>query len=97
MPTHDEFNQFLREFEALTREERKQFIKAMKYMVTDMRAGQPFRASLRVKRVQGHPRILEMTWAPDGRATFEYGDEVHAGEPHITWRRIGGHDILKNP
>jgi hypothetical protein len=27
--------------------------------------------------MQGHPSIWGMTWAPDGRATFEYGDEVH--------------------
>jgi hypothetical protein len=24
-----------------------------------------------------------MTWADDGRATFQYGDEVQAGQPHI--------------
>lgn len=97
MPTHDEFAQFLREFNKLTQAQQDVFIDVMKLMVEDLRAGGSFRPSLRVKRVQGHPHIFEMTWAPDGRATFEYGDEVHAGEPHITWRRIGGHDILKNP
>lgn len=35
--------------------------------------------------------------APDGRATFHYGDEVKAGEPHIVWRRIGDHSILNEP
>src|SRR4051812_15750132 len=34
-----------------------------------------------------------MTWAYDGRATFEYGDEVHGGQPHIIWRRVGTHAI----
>jgi hypothetical protein len=38
-----------------------------------------------------------MTWADDGRATFEYGSEQLLGETHIIWRRIGGHEILKNP
>ena len=38
-----------------------------------------------------------MTWADDGRATFEYGEEVRAGHPHIIWRRVGTHDILDNP
>ncbi len=36
-----------------------------------------------------------MTWAPDGRATFEYGDEVQSGEPHVTWRRIGTHSVFR--
>ena len=38
-----------------------------------------------------------MTWAPDVRATFEYGAEVREGEAHIVWRRIGTHDIVKHP
>jgi hypothetical protein len=38
-----------------------------------------------------------MTWADDGRATFEYGSEIIEGEPHIVWRRIGGHEIFNSP
>ncbi|MFD6425369.1 hypothetical protein [Streptomyces sp. NPDC060198] len=37
---------------------------------------------------------MEMRWAPDGRATWQYGDEVRAGEPHVIWRRVGGHEIF---
>jgi len=47
--------------------------------------------------VQGYPGVWEMTWAPDGRATFEYGDELHPGEQHIIWRRIGTHGIFRKP
>ncbi|HEV7161625.1 MAG TPA: hypothetical protein VGN25_00075 [Solirubrobacteraceae bacterium] len=36
----------------------------------------------------------EITFAPDGRATFEYGVEVMAGEPHVIWRRVGTHAVL---
>jgi ABC-type Fe3+-hydroxamate transport system substrate-binding protein len=97
MPAHDEWPQFLREFGKLTQAQQDQFIAAMKQMVADMRAGRPFRPGLRVKGVQGHPRVYEMTWAPDGRATFMYGAEHIPGEPHIVWRRIGGHEILSNP
>jgi hypothetical protein len=32
--------------------------------------------------------------AADGRATFAYGDEVLPGEPHLSWRRVGAHDVL---
>jgi hypothetical protein len=97
MPTHDEFAQFLREFNKLSEAQQDAFIDAMKQMVADLRAGRPFRRSLRIKGVQGHPGVFEMTWAGDGRATFHYGPEQRAGEPHVVWRRIGGHDILKNP
>ncbi|PZT76671.1 MULTISPECIES: hypothetical protein [unclassified Streptomyces] len=32
--------------------------------------------------------------AAGGRATWQYADEVRAGEPHIVWRRVGGHEIF---
>lgn len=98
MPTHDEASQFLREFAGLAPDQQARFLDAMRKMVNDLKAGQPFRPSLRAKGVQGHPGIFEMTWErTDGRATFEFGPEQRPGEPHIIWRRIGGHDILQNP
>ena len=54
--------------------------------------------SLRVKRVLGAPGVWEMTWSfagPDGRATFEW-IEVD-GELAVLWRRIGGHEIVRQP
>ena len=59
---------------------------------------QPFPKALRVKPVQGAPGIFEMTWSfsgPDGRATFEWSQAE--SEPAVLWRRIGGHEIFKNP
>jgi hypothetical protein len=56
-----------------------------------------FASALRVKRVQGAEGVWEMTWAADGRATFRYGEEIVAGEPHIVWLRIGKHAILDDP
>ncbi|HET7738898.1 MAG TPA: hypothetical protein VFK32_10015 [Tepidiformaceae bacterium] len=50
-----------------------------------------------MKQVQGYPGVYEITWAPDGRATFEYGAAVISGEIHIIWRRIGTHDIFRDP
>jgi hypothetical protein len=38
-----------------------------------------------------------MTYAADGRATFEYGEEQRPGEAHIKWRRIGDHGVLDRP
>ncbi|HEV2237959.1 MAG TPA: hypothetical protein VGR57_14965 [Ktedonobacterales bacterium] len=97
MPTHEELERFLREFARLSVANQDRFILAMKHMVSDVRAGRPFRPGLRIKKVQGQDDIFEMTWAPDGRATFQYGTSPRQGEMHIIWRRIGGHAILKNP
>jgi hypothetical protein len=97
LPTHNELALFQREFAKLTPAQKRQFAKAVQKLVNDLRAGVEFRPSLRIKRVQGHIGIYEMTWADDGRATFEYGPAVTPGEVHIIWRRIGTHDILKEP
>jgi len=56
-----------------------------------------FRGGLCVRGVQRAPGVFEMTWAPDGRATFQYGPELVPGEVHIIWRRIGTHDIFSRP
>jgi hypothetical protein len=82
----------------LTPAQREHFKRAVRVFVEDLRSNNPFRASLRVKGGQGIPGIFEMTWEmPDGRATFSYGDERVSGQPHIIWRRVGGHEIFKQP
>jgi hypothetical protein len=35
-----------------------------------------------------------MTWAPHGRATFQYGPS-HGQGAHVIWRRIGTHNIFR--
>ena len=98
MPTHDEEARFLREFFALPLDKQRRFRRAMRLMVEDMRHQRPFSASLRIRGVQGHPGVFEMTWdMPDGRATFAYGSERTPGDPHIIWRRAGGHEIFRDP
>ncbi|MDV6011237.1 hypothetical protein F8178_01860 [Haloechinothrix sp. LS1_15] len=64
--------------------------------VPGLKAGS-FRPGLRVKGIQGARGIYEMTWAPDGRATWQYGKQQRPGEAHIIWRRIGGHRIFSGP
>ena len=96
MPTFDRADDFLRDYRMLSPQERALFRSAVRKFVHDLRSRR-FRRSLRVRGVQGAEGVFEMTWAPDGRATFEYDAEVHPGEQHIIWRRIGGHDIFQNP
>ena len=94
MPTHEERPQFRRDFDGLTREQQLAFLAALSRFIADLRRGH-FRVGLRVKRVQGQAGVWEMTWAPDGRATFQYGAEVREGERHVIWRRIGTHGIFR--
>ncbi|MFL6127887.1 MAG: hypothetical protein ACJ73E_02335 [Mycobacteriales bacterium] len=47
--------------------------------------------------MQGWPGVRELTWAPDGRATIECGREQKPGEPHVVWRRVGTHDVFRQP
>ncbi len=99
MPTYSELPSFWEDWHRLTPEQQEQFQIARRKFVHDLRAGHSFRAGLRVKRVQRGKAegVYELTWAPDGRATFHYGEEVTPGQRHVVWRRVGGHEILDKP
>lgn len=97
MPTYEWLRAFSVDIDRLSATERAAFGRAVEQFVTDLRRGSGFRKGLRVKRVQGWSDIWEMTWAPDGRATWQYGPAQREGEIHVIWRRIGGHEIFKNP
>lgn len=96
MPTFESLAQFDREYAKLTREQRKAFQRAVQLLVAGLRDG-GFGQRLRVKRVRGTSDVWEMTWAPDGRATWQYGPEQRPGESHVVWRRIGTHQIFRSP
>lgn len=97
-PTFSVSARAAREYAKLTSQERVQFTRARIALVEALRANpSTLPPNLRVKRVQGHERIWELTWAADGRATFEYGEEHLPGEPHVCWRRIGSHSIFSKP
>jgi len=95
MPTHEEPERFLREFKRLSPEMRQAFLEALAAFIEDADSGR-FRPNLRVKRVQAaRSRVWEMSFAADGRATFEMlpGDR-RPDRMHIRWHRIGNHSIL---
>ncbi len=94
MPTYGKTGRFIKDHAALSPEDRKRFKLAVEKFVGDLKAKRPFREGLRVKGVRGAEGIFEMTWADDGRATFEYGEEHVEGEPHVIWRRVGTHDVF---
>ena len=96
MPTFSTTRRFERDYAGLSVENRSRFKTAVRQFVADLSGGK-FRKSLRVRGVQGARNVFEMTWAPDGRATFEYGEEQVEGEPHVIWRRVGTHDVFASP
>ncbi|OGN87184.1 MAG: hypothetical protein A2X23_12360 [Chloroflexi bacterium GWC2_73_18] len=95
MPTYERTDRFQRDHRGLSPVQRARFRRAVGRFVVDL-AGGTFRDGLRVKRVDGTGGIFEMTSAPDGRATFQYGKSRGKG-PHVIWRRIGSHDIFGEP
>jgi hypothetical protein len=97
LPTFGWLPRFRDEFSQLTPAQQAVFLAAVAQFVEDLRRGGRFRKGLRVKGVKGSPGIFEMTWAPDGRATFRYGQATRPDEPHIVWRRVGTHEIFKQP
>ena len=97
MPTFAWLARFGTDFDALSPKQQAAFLSAVEQFVEDLRGGRGFRTGLRVNGVRGAAGIFEMTWADDGRATFEYGNSVIANEPHLVWRRVGTHGILLQP
>ncbi len=102
MPTHDETDSFRRDFARLNSTDKQRFLSVLEAFVADLSAIETgtrknFRSGLRVEGVKGTRGVFEMTWAPDGRATFSYGEPVQEGGRHVQWRRCGTHSIFRNP
>ncbi len=97
MPTFAWLARFGADFRRLTPTQQAGFLVAVEQFVEDLRSGSHFRKGLRVKGVKGTAGVFEMTWATDGRATFQYGDPAIKGETHVIWRRVGTHSIFKQP
>ena len=102
MPTHDEATAFQRDLDRLTDAQAERFEARLADFIADLMAVEAsqrswFRPGLRVKKLSGVPDVYEMSWAPDGRATFAIGNPIVAGKIHIVWLRVGSHDILRRP
>jgi hypothetical protein len=97
MPTYTKLPRFQKDFNQLSAAEQERFREAVRRFVEDLQRGRGLRAGLRIRGIQGAPGIYEMTWAPDGRATFHYGEPIVKGEVHVVWRRVGSHAVLTNP
>ena len=98
MPRYSRTDQFLKDWADLDPGDRARFKAAVRdKFVPDLESGHGFRPGLRVKRVEGTREVWEMTFASDGRATWQYADDSRPGDPHVIWRRIGTHDVFRSP
>ncbi|MGH8829366.1 MAG: hypothetical protein ACRDVZ_17525 [Jiangellaceae bacterium] len=96
MPTFERTPRFDKDWSALPESSKQRFRESVTKFVADLTTG-TFRAGLRVKRVEGTSAVWEMPWAPNGLATWQYGEPVRSGETHVVWRRVGTHDIFIAP
>lgn len=80
----------------LTDAQRARFLAILPGFVASVGANE-FPPVFRVKRVKSEVAVWEMSFGRDDRATFAFGPEVRPGERHIIWRRIGTHDIFREP
>lgn len=101
MPTFFRTTRFNRDYSKMTPALQKKFAEVIARDFIPALASDtqppPFPRGLKVKRVQATSNVWELRFADDGRATFEYGDELQPGEPHVIWRRIGSHAIFGDP
>jgi hypothetical protein len=100
---YERTDRFKADYRRLEADERERFRAAVREMNPAAGSEQDPRriawpTRLRIKDVERAPGVWEMTWSfagPDGRATFEL---IRIDEAlGVRWRRIGGHDIFKQP
>jgi len=97
VPTFETLPRFTADLQHLDPAQRRRFRRVvLDAFVPDLRTGL-FRPGLRIKRIRCAPGVYELTWAPDGRATWSYGREQIAGTRHIVWHRIGTQSIPTGP
>lgn len=98
MPTYEPLPRFWRDFDRLSKADRKAFKQAVELFRGGLAAGR-FDPRLRVHRIDSAPGVWSLSWGSDndGRATFQYGSSRVAGEAHIIWRRVGKHAIYRRP
>ena len=83
-PTYDRTARFDRDWDGLSPTDREHFRQMVTKFVADLETGGS-RKGLRVKRVEGTPNVYVVTFAPDGRTTWEYGEPVLEGEHHAVF------------
>ena len=91
MPTYYRSRRFMKDHGELSDAEKQEFRQAVDLFLQGLATGGGrFHRSLRVHRLGSTADVWSLTWGKGGkgRATFRYGDQVRAGEPHVEWLGI---------
>lgn len=98
MPAFDRLALFKRECRRLTPEQKARFKIAVAKLVAALKQTPPGLPGDPLARpLAGHHGLYELRFAPNGRATFMFGAPVRGDQPHVIWRRIGGHEVMDRP
>lgn len=97
MPTYAWQARFMREYRALARQDKVAFRRAKDRFVAVLRMDRPPEAGLGIAEMAGHPGVYEFRYSASGRARFSYGTTARGSDAHVIWRRIGGHEIYREP
>lgn len=77
---------FRKDFKQILREIQERLFKVLQLFASNAR-----HPSLQVKKMEGAPGIWELRVSDNYRVTFQYVEE------NVLLRRIGTHDVLKQP
>lgn len=93
MPTYDVLPGCWLDYRQLDLDARKEFMAKVQLFIHAL-SEEPviFPNELRIHKLKGL-EYWSMTWAPDGRAVFIWGDEVIPGERHVIWIGVGSHKV----
>jgi inosine/xanthosine triphosphate pyrophosphatase family protein len=97
VPQYEYEKRFRLEFKSLSRESQSAFLEAVRRFVAALKEGRAPDNGLGIKEMKGHPGIYEFRYSRRGRATFEYLGEKRGNEAKVNWRRLGGHEIYREP
>ena len=95
-PTYERTGRFDRDWDALSPSDRGRFREMVTKFVADLESGR-FRPGIGVKPIEGPSNVYEVAFAPEGRATWEYGEPVLGDQTHVIWRRVGTQSLLGRP
>ncbi|MDQ3647582.1 MAG: hypothetical protein M3433_03170 [Actinomycetota bacterium] len=95
-PTFDAPLAVRRAYRRLSRDQRREFIRARDRLIEGLRESPPrYHPALRLKRHQASgPGVYELSFGDGGRALLRFGDQVREGMAHVEWLAIGGHEVV---
>lgn len=87
-----------RDLRKLTADQQRQFTASLRKKLLPAWESGVFPRGLGIKKMQGVVvDIWEARWAPDGRITWQYTESGAIEIRAVLIRRIGTHDIYRNP